>query len=496
MSEATATPTPVPPTGGDSLTTDLNQFYQLADMVWIMTAAALVWIMIPGVGFFYSGLSRKKHALSLVWSSMMALSLVTFQWFFWGYSLTFSHSVKSSFLGSLDNFALMGVLANPSVGSSRLPDILYMFYQGMFAAITGMIMLGGAHERARLGPMMIFLFVWMTVVYCPIACWTWNAEGWLVSLGALDFAGGGPVHMSSGIGALAYALVCGKRHDPAAMKVPTYRPSSVMSIVIGTVFLWFGWFGFNGGSSGNATIRGYYAAANTNLAAACGALTWMFIDYYRKDRKWSTVGLCTGAVAGLVGITPAAGFIPIYFAVPTGVLAAAFANLAVDLKHLLQIDDGLDVFALHGVGGFVGSICTGLFAADYVAALDGATVIDGGWLNHHYVQLGYQLAAATSTLLWSFCMTCIILLIMDRVPFLKLRLSVEDELLGTDLTQLHESSWGWGEADEMDQARLPGITPAAGNTLAPNTPTEKRSRENSSTDVPAAAQAPEPTHVV
>lgn len=450
-------------TGGDSLTEDLNKPFNEADMVWVMTSACLVWIMIPGVGLLYSGLSRKNHGLSMVWSSIMAVSLVSFQWFFWGYSLTFSPR-GGAFLGKLDNFCMMDVLAAPSV-STAVPDIVFMFFQGMFAAITGMIMVGGAYERARLGPMMVFLFIWMTIVYCPVANWTWNSHGWIAVLGGLDFAGGGPVHMSSGAGALAYALICGKRHDPSAEGIPTYRPHNVISVVFGTIFLWFGWFGFNGGSSGNATIRGFYAAANTNLAASCGALAWMFVDYFRKGRKYSTVALCSGAIAGLVGITPAAGFVPIYTAVPIGVITAVACNFAVDLKHLLRIDDGLDVFALHGVGGFTGSVLTGLFAADYIAALDGATEIDGGWMNHHYVQLGYQLAGATATLAWSFGISCVTLLVMNRIPYLKIRMDPEDETRGTDECQLGEFGFMWEEEKSTYQGRSApaSIAPKASN---------------------------------
>ncbi|GMF01015.1 unnamed protein product [Ambrosiozyma monospora] len=238
----------------DSMTEDLTGLYDKADMVWVMVSGSLVWIMIPGVGLLYSGLSRKKHALSLLWASMMAICLVSFQWFFWGYSLTFG-TRSSKFLGSLDQFSLKSVLAENN-GAATLPDIVFCYFQGMFAMITGCIMLGGACERARLGPMMVFLFIWMTVVYCPCAMWTWNANGWLNTLGAYDFAGGGPVHQSSGWSALAYALICGKRSDPLTQKgVPKYRPHSVTSVVLGTVFLWFGWFGFNGGSSGDASIR-------------------------------------------------------------------------------------------------------------------------------------------------------------------------------------------------------------------------------------------------
>lgn len=429
-------------TGGDSLSVDLNQRFNPGDMAWIGASSALVWIMIPGVGLLYSGLSRKKHALSLLWASLMAISVVSFQWFFWGYSLVFGPSA-SVFLGTLENFCLMNVLGVPSGG---VPAIEFCLFQGMFAMITGCIMVGGACERARLGPMMVFLFCWMTVVYCPIASWTWGSNGWLHNLGDIDYAGGGPVHMSSGAGALAYALVCGKRNDPTTGKgVPKYRPHSVTSVVLGTVFLWFGWFGFNGGSAGASNILAFYSCVSTNLSAACGALTWMFVDYFRCGRKWTTVGMCSGAVAGLVGITPAAGSVPVYFAVPIGCLTALACNFAVDLKSLLRIDDGLDVFALHGVGGATGAFLTGLFAADYVVALSGSfedvDSTSGGWLNKHYRQLGLQLAGIVSVLAWAFTVTAILLLIMDRIPFLKIRLSEEEEELGTDAAQIGEFTY-------------------------------------------------------
>ncbi len=440
MSDFTGEPTGTG-TGGDSLTTDMNKQFDLANMAWIGVAGVLVWIMIPGIGLLYSGLSRKKHALSLLWASMMAVSLVSFQWFFWGYSLVFSHNVYGQFLGSLQFIGLKNVLGAPSVVSS-VPDILFCFFQGMFACVTGCLMIGGACERARLGPMMVFLFIWITVVYCPIACWTWNPEGWLAKLGALDYAGGGPVHISSGHGALIYALILGKRNDPVAGKgLPKYKPHSVTSVVLGTVFLWFGWFGFNAGSAGNATIRAWYSAVSTNLCAAVAALTWMFVDYFRSGGKWTTVGLCSGAIAGLVGITPAAGFVPVWAAIPIGVCVGVGCNFAVDLKNLLRIDDGLDVYALHGVGGAIGSVLTGIFAADYVTATDGATVIDGGWINHNYKQVGYQLAAICATIAYTCTCTSIILLVQDRIPFLRLRLRPEEEELGTDNVQIGEFTY-------------------------------------------------------
>lgn len=461
-------------TGGDSLTVNLNEQFVAADMVWVGASAALVWIMIPGIGLLYSGVSRKRHALSLLWASLMAACLTGFQWFFWGYSLVFSHKTSSHFLGSLDNFCLMNVLGAPSVVTT-VPDILFCLFQGMFAGVTAILMVGAGCERARLGPMMVFLFIWLTVVYCPIAYWTWGGSGWLFNLGGLDFAGGGPVHENSGFAALAYSLVLGKRHDPAASgKVPKYKPHSVTSIVFGTIFLWFGWFGFNGGSTGNSTIRSWYACVNTNLAAASGGLTWMFVDWFRTGGKWSTVGLCMGAIAGLVGITPAAGYVPVYTAVVFGVVPAIVCNFAVDLKNILQIDDGMDVFALHGVGGFVGSTLTGLFAADYVAATDGATVIKGGWMNHHYKQLGYQLAGSVSIGAYSFVVTAIILFILDKIPFLRLRLHEDEELLGVDLAEIGEYAY----YDDEDSTGLgPKSSPYVLEPIRSNDPKVVKLRE-------------------
>ena len=261
-----------------------------------------------------------------------------------------------------------------------------------------MIVMGGAMERGRLMPSCVFIFIWSTIVYDPIACWTWNPNGWLFKLGSLDFAGGGPVHIASGSAALAYAIILGRRRDHKGQicsKVPSYRPHNVSMVIIGIVFLWFGWFGFNGGSALNMSLRSVYAANNTNLAAACGLLSWVLMDFAFLG-KWSAVGAASGALAGLVAITPACGFIPVYFALPVGVVAGVLCNLATKLKYIFNIDDGLDVFALHGVGGYAGNVMTGLFAASYVAALDGVSVIPGGWIEHNWVQLGYQLAGATA----------------------------------------------------------------------------------------------------
>lgn len=340
--------------------------------------------------FFYSGLARRKSALSLIWLSMMATGVTSLQWFFWGYSLAFSHSA-GKYIGDLSNIGFRNVLAQPSVGSPRIPDLMFAVYQGMFAAITYVsdlsppsfpslpdpiesiqdanamtmcsvaLAVGAVAERGRMLPCVIFMLVWSTVIYDAIACWTWNPAGWSYSMGGLDFAGGTPVHISSGSAALAYSLMLGKRRGHGTHEL-NFRPHNVTQVILGTVFLWVGWFGFNAGSALSASMRAVMAAVVTNLAASVGGVTWCLLDY-RLEKKWSAVGFCSGVVAGLVAITPGSGYVPAWSAVIYGVLAGSACNYATKLKFILGIDDSLDIFAVHAVGGLVGNLCTGLFAA-------------------------------------------------------------------------------------------------------------------------------------
>ena len=434
--------------------------------------------------FFYSGLARRKSALSLIWLSVMATAVVSFQWFFWGYSLAFSHTA-GSYIGDLENIGFRNVLGAPSVGSTKIPDLMFAVYQGMFACITVALAVGAVAERGRMLPTVVriptseshlsssknltksqvFMFVWTTIIYDPIACWTWNASGWSFKMGGLDFAGGTPVHIASGCAALAYSIMLGKRRGHGTHEL-NYRPHNVTHIVIGTVFLWVGWFGFNAGSALAANLRAVMAAVVTNLAACVGGITWCVLDY-RLERKWSTVGFCSGVIAGLVAITPGSGFVPAWAAVIYGVVGAAGANVstlprlqnpptfrtttdsfpqyATKLKFVLGIDDALDIFAEHAVGGFIGNILTAFFAADYIAHLDGFSEIDGGWLNKHWVQLGYQIADSVSGAAYSFFGTCIILFVMNLIPGLSLRASEEAEILGIDDAEIGEFAYDYVE---------------------------------------------------
>lgn len=250
--------------------------------------------------------------MSLIWLSVMSASVTSFQWFFWGYSLTYSHSA-GPFIGNLENFGFRDVLARPSVGSHRIPDLLYALYQGMFCAVTVALATGAVAERGRMLPCVIFMLIWSTVVYNPVACWAWNPNGWSVKMGGLDFAGGTPVHIAAGAAALAYSMMLGKRRGHGTHEL-NYRPHNVTHIVVGTVFMWVGWFGFNAGSALSANMRAVMAAANTYLSASVGGFTWCVLDY-RLERKWSTVGFCSGVVAGLVSITPGSGGFPLSYTV-------------------------------------------------------------------------------------------------------------------------------------------------------------------------------------
>ncbi|KAJ3883850.1 ammonium transporter [Lentinula edodes] len=414
--------------------------YNPGDIAWTLASTALVFIMIPGLGYFYSGLLRRKNALSMIYLSVMTIAVVSFQWFFWGFSLTFSDT-GSAFIGDLRYFGLKGVLEKPSIGSARIPSIVFCIYQLMFAAITPMLAIGGFADRAHLGPLLAFVFAWSTLVYDPIACWTWNSNGWSFAHGSYDFAGGTPVHISSGSAALAISIYLGKRRGYGTEAL-AYKPHNTTFVVLGTVFLWFGWFGFNGGSALSANLRAAQASIVTNLAASVGGLTWMLWDY-RIERKWSAVGFCSGAIAGLVAITPGSGFVGSPAAVLFGFMAGTICNFATQLKFVFGYDDSLDVFASHAIGGIVGNILTALFAQASVAGFDGFTVIPGGWLDRHWIQLAWHVADSCAGVSYSFTMTTIILWIMHYIPGLKIRVPEGVEIVGIDESDMGEFAYDY-----------------------------------------------------
>lgn len=291
--------------------------------------------------FLYSGLSRRKSALQLVWAVAASNAVVIFQWWFWGYSLAFSSTATNGFIGNLRSFALRKVLGDPSPGSPLIPELLYSFYQMEFACVTVAILMGALAERGRVFPAMVFTFIWMTIVYCPIACWAWSTNGWAFKWGVLDYAGelsarfprpsvlmlllnagGGPVEIASGISGLAYSWVLGRRSE---RELRNFRPHNVSLVALGTFVLWFGWLGFNGGSAFGANLRAIMAIWNSMIAGAMSGIVWCLLDY-RIERKWSMVGFCSGTIAGLVVATPASGYVPQWAALVLGIIVGAVSN--------------------------------------------------------------------------------------------------------------------------------------------------------------------------
>lgn len=429
--------------GGDSNTENLNQWFQAGDQAYIIVASAMVLVMVPGLGFLYSGLARRKSALSMIWACMASCSIITFQWYFWGYSLAFSQYATNGFIGDLQKFGLMKTLGAPSPGSPLIPDLLYAFYQMQFCAVTAAIVAGAVAERGRLIPFMVFTFAWATLVYCPIACWVWNINGWAYKWGVLDYAGGGPVEIGSGLSALAYSWILGRRQEKMMLN---FRPHNVSLITLGTVFLWFGWLGFNGGSSFGANLRATMACWNSNITAMFGAITWVILDW-RLARKWSMVGWCSGTISGLVAATPASGFITPWGSVVLGIVTGVICNFSTKIKYWIRIDDAMDVFAEHGIAGMVGLIFNALFGASYIIGLDGVNTgaINGGWLNHNWKQLYIQIAYIAATTAYAFVMSAILAYAVNWIPGLHLRASEEAELLGMDDDQLGEFAYDYVE---------------------------------------------------
>ena len=311
-----------------------------------------------------------------------------------------------------------------------------------FCAVTAAIIQGAVAERGRLIPSLIFIFFWATLVYCPLANWAWGASGWGLTWGVFDYAGGGPVEIGSGMSALAYSMVLGRRQEKMMLN---FRPHNVSLVTLGTVMLWFGWLGFNGGSSFGANLRATMAVWNTTLTAGLAAATWVALDW-RLARKWSMVGWCSGAISGLVAATPASGYLSPWASVLLGLASGAIANLATKLKYLLRIDDSMDVFAEHGIAGIVGLLFNAVFAAGSVIGLDGVnTGATGGWVDRNWAAMYIQLAYIAACSGWAFAVSAGIAHAINAIPGLALRASERAELLGMDDDQLGEFAYDYVE---------------------------------------------------
>lgn len=400
------------------------------DTAWVLVSSALVLMMTaPGLALFYGGLVRRKNVLGTLMHSFILLAMISIQWVLWGYSIAFGPDI-GGILGSLHYVGLANVGSEPGPYAKTIPHMAFMIYQGMFAAITPALITGAFAERMKFKTFLVFGLLWAALVYDPLAHWVWGEGGWIRAMGALDFAGGTVVHISSGISALVCAIMVGRRRGfPTEYMAPHNLPFAVT----GAALLWVGWFGFNAGSALGANGLAANAFVTTNTAAAMAALTWMFAEWQHSGKP-TMLGGASGAVAGLVAITPGAGFVSPMSAILIGGIGGVLCFYAVVMKSRFGYDDSLDVVGVHGVGGTWGALATGLFASKIINP-DGR---DGLFLGDAST-LWVQLISVVATWIFAAVMTAIILKILDAT--MGLRVSTEDEQMGLDLSQHNEAGY-------------------------------------------------------
>jgi len=403
------------------------------DMAWVTTASALVMLMTPALGFFYGGLVRRKNIAYTIVQCFAIFAVVSLVWTLWGYSLAFSSSVNG-YVGNLDKALLNNVgVTTPlasQFGTTEITELLYFAFQLMFAAITPALIVGAFAERIRFRSLLVFIVLWSTLVYSPVAHWVWNPGGWIKQLGAIDFAGGTVVHVTAGLSALAAAIVVGPRMNREKIEE---KPSNVPFVILGAALLWFGWFGFNAGSALSASPIAVSAFVATNLSAAAATVSWMIVDTIMKGKP-SATGIAIGAVCGLVAITPASGFVTPASAIIIGLAAGIISNLVSTWRKRTRLDDTLDVFACHGVSGIWGSIATGLFAT--------TAVNDKGANGQFYgnpSQFLIQIEAVLAVIAFAFTVSFVLLKIIN--VFSKLRVTLGEEEQGLDLSQCGEEAY-------------------------------------------------------
>ncbi|MEO8457113.1 MAG: ammonium transporter [Chloroflexota bacterium] len=426
---------------------------------WILTAAALVMFMTPGLGFFYAGFTRSKNVLGTIMQSFIVVGLVGVQWVIIGYSLAFGPD-QGGLIGNLDYLGLKNVGLVPGAWGSAngIPEESFMIFQAMFAIITPALITGAFAERAKFSTFLVFMLAWSLLVYDPVAHWIFGT-GWLGianpnGINALDFAGGAAIHVNAGAAALAAAFIYGQRKG---FKTEPMEPHNVTYILLGAAILWFGWFGFNAGSAGAANGQAANAFVVTNTAAAAAALTWVGAQWFLTG-KASTIGAAAGAVAGLVAITPASGFVQPMEAIAIGGIAGVLCYGAVRLRSLTSVDDSLDVVGVHGVGGMWGALATGIFASATVGGVDGL-------IHGHAGQVTDQLIAIGVVFVYSFVVTAVILKVLDLT--MGLRVNEDEEELGLDVTQHGERGYVFDDAvgvpvmtSEVQSAPMPAGRPA------------------------------------
>jgi ammonium transporter, Amt family len=399
------------------------------DIAWVLIASSLIMLMTPAVGLFYGGMVRRKNLLSTIMLSFSVLIMVTVQWVLFGYSLSFGPD-KGHLIGGLEWFGLNGVGNDPNPDyAGTIPHIAFMLFQMKFAIITPALITGACVERVRFSSFMLFALLWTTLIYDPMAHWMWGTGGWLKNLGALDFAGGTVIHITSGVAALALALVIRKRRGFGHYVM---EPNSIPLTLLGAILLWFGWFGFNGGSALAANALAVHAIITTNVAAASAALTWMVIS--ALNSRPSVIGVSTGAVVGLVAITPACGYVDILSAILIGMGGSFVSYYFIQLRNRMKLDESLDVWACHGMAGTWGAIATGIFASKAVnpAGADGLLY---GNINLFWVQI------ASVAVAWVFSFTVTYALAKAIDMFRGLTVDAHAEEVGLDISQHGEEAY-------------------------------------------------------
>jgi Amt family ammonium transporter len=402
------------------------------DTAFVLISSALVMLMTPGLALFYGGMARNKNVLGTLMQSFIMLGIITVEWVLWGYSMAFGPD-HGGIIGGLNWFGLKGVGMEPSaIYGPTIPHMVFMVFQCMFAIITPALITGAFAERMKFSTFMLFTILWATLVYNPLAHWVWGAGGWLGKMGALDFAGGTVVHISSGISALAAAIIIGRRRGYGK---EAFIPHNLPMTVTGAGLLWFGWFGFNAGSALASNGLAANAFVVTHVASAAAALSWIILEWLHRGKP-TTLGAASGAVAGLVAITPGSGFVGPMAALIIGTLVSVICYGGIMVKSKLGYDDSLDVFGVHGLGGTWGALATGLFASKLInpSGADGLFFGNPG-------QLWTQFLAVAATWIFAFVMTSIILKVVDMI--VGLRVTDEDEERGLDISQHNETGYSF-----------------------------------------------------
>jgi Amt family ammonium transporter len=400
------------------------------DVAWVLTSTALVMIMTPAVGFFYGGLVRLKNLVSTIVQCLAIFAVISLVWALWGYTLALGGASVGGFIGNLADLGLnnVGYAPNPNY-SSTIPELLYFAFQLKFAAITPALIIGAFAERIRFKSLLIFVVLWTTFIYLPIAHWVWAVGGFLRALGVIDFAGGLVVHTSAGVSAAAAALAIGRRRGLQK----EVRPNNIPYVILGASILWFGWFGFNAGSALAADSVAVNALVVTNLAAAAGAVSWMLTDWLRKGKP-SAVGISVGAVCALATITPASGYVGPMASIVIGLAAGVVCNFVASWRARTTLDDSLDVFACHGAGGMLGTFATGLFAATAINAAG-----PNGLFYGNPAQLVSQMIGIIIVATFAFAGTYVLLRFIN--VFSPLRVGTRDEDAGLDISQHGEKAY-------------------------------------------------------